>query len=232
MITGFTLMHGKGSAAAAGSRQRRDSSHITPAGPGSASTPVLPSGYEWYSLPAAAAGANAGFRLAIPRGWTVSRSGLTTYLRDPAGTAFMEVDLTRQGGRGAMAQARWLQARTRAQGKFPGYRRISLRPVRMLNSIAARWSFTWREAGAGRVFVQDYLFTLTSGRRLAVIRGLRVRAGRVLAADRALPRRGDPHLPAAHLRNRPRLDGDPVHGFAAAAGAAAAAGDHQPLRRG
>jgi hypothetical protein len=75
----------------------------------------------------------------------------------------MEVDLTPQGGRGAMAQARWLQSRTLAQGKFPGYRRISLRPVRLLNSIAARWSFTWREPGAGRVFAQDYLFSLRSG---------------------------------------------------------------------
>jgi hypothetical protein len=135
-----------------------------PASPGSGATATLPPGFGWYSLSAASAGTTAGFRLAVPRGWAASTKGLTTYLRDPAGVRFMEVDLTRHTLRGAIAEARWLEVQTNRQGKFPGYRRVSIRPVRVSGSTGAVWSFTWQEAGAGRVFAQDYLFDLNTGR--------------------------------------------------------------------
>jgi eukaryotic-like serine/threonine-protein kinase len=61
-----------------------------------------------------------------------------------------------------MAQARWLEARTLRQGKFPGYRRVAIRPVRVPGSTGAAWSFTWQEADVGRVFAADYLFDLAT----------------------------------------------------------------------
>jgi tRNA A-37 threonylcarbamoyl transferase component Bud32 len=153
-------------------RGRRGASHATrPAratGPDRTASPAgtaaspLPPGYVWYSRPAASAGTTAGFRLAVPQGWVTSAKGLTAYLREPAGAGFMEIDLTRHTRPGAMAQARWLEARTVRQGKFPGYRRVAIRPVRVPGSAGAAWSFTWQEAGVGRVFAEDYLFDLAT----------------------------------------------------------------------
>ncbi|HEV2451938.1 MAG TPA: protein kinase [Streptosporangiaceae bacterium] len=124
--------------------------------------PALPAGYTWYSQPAASTGTTAGFRLAVPLGWNVTRNGLTTYIRSPSGGRFMEVDLTPQTYRPAMTEARWLQMRTRQEGKFPGYRRISIRPVSVHGTSGAEWTFTWLEPGVGRVVARDYLFNLNT----------------------------------------------------------------------
>jgi hypothetical protein len=130
--------------------------------PGTAA--AAPSGYSWYAQPSTETGTAAGFRLAMPQGWTTSVSGVVTYLRDPSGTNFLEVDLSRQAFPDAVNEARWLQAKTLSQGKFPGYQRYSLGPVQVAGVSGALWSFSWQEQGAGRVFVQDYLFRLsTSG---------------------------------------------------------------------
>jgi tRNA A-37 threonylcarbamoyl transferase component Bud32 len=128
------------------------------------STAAAPSGYSWYAQPSTETGTAAGFRLAVPQGWTTSVSGVVTYLRDPSGTSFLEVDLSKQAFPNAVNEARWLQAKTLSQGKFPGYQRYSLGPVQVAGVSGALWSFSWQEQGAGRVFVQDYLFRLsTSG---------------------------------------------------------------------
>jgi eukaryotic-like serine/threonine-protein kinase len=131
-------------------------------GPASTGTAGLPAGYQWFSLPAASSGASAGFKMAVPQGWTANTSGLTTYLRDPQGTAFMEADLTTQTFANPMTEARWLEVRTRHQGKFPGYRRLSLRPVQVAGAAGAEWNFSWLERGAGRVVAQDYLFDVAT----------------------------------------------------------------------
>ena len=153
-------------------RGRQGASHATrparvtgpgrTASPGGAAASPLPPGYVWYSRAAASAGTTAGFRLAVPQGWAASTNGLATYLRAPAGAAYLEIDLTPHTRPDAMAQARWLEARTLRQGKFPGYRRVAIRPVRVPGSTGAAWSFTWREAGVGRVFAADYLFDLAT----------------------------------------------------------------------
>jgi eukaryotic-like serine/threonine-protein kinase len=177
VLGGLAAGHGRhGAPSRAGGR--RDASHATTPGratrPGRATGPgtaspdgttasPLPQGYVWYSRPAASAGTAAGFRLAVPQGWAASTTGLTTYLRAPAGAAYMEIDLTRHTLPDPMAEARWLEARTLRQGKFPGYRRVAIRPVRVPGSTGAVWSFTWQKAGVGRVFAVDYLFDLATG---------------------------------------------------------------------
>ncbi|HEY3735775.1 MAG TPA: serine/threonine-protein kinase [Streptosporangiaceae bacterium] len=125
-------------------------------------TSAAPAGYSWYAQSAASTGTAAGFRLAVPQGWSETRDGLTTYLRAPAGAGFMEVDLTQQSIANTMAEARWVEVQARRQGRFPGYRRISLRPVQMLGTSGAVWSFSWQEAGVGRVVAQDYFFDLNT----------------------------------------------------------------------
>jgi eukaryotic-like serine/threonine-protein kinase len=127
-------------------------------------TAALPSGYIWYQQPSTETGTAAGFRLAVPQRWTASVSGLVTYFRGTAGGNFLEVDLSRQAFPSSVTEAHWLQGKTLSQGKFPGYQRYSLGPVQVDGSSGALWSFSWQEQGVGRVFVQDYLFRLsTSG---------------------------------------------------------------------
>ena len=159
VVVGLTLTQPAQNASDTGGTHASHSSH-----PAGSSTASLPTGYTWYSQPASATSTNAGFRLAAPQGWTTTRTGLTTYLRAPSGPGFFEVDLTNQTFPKPMTEARWLEHKTRSQGKFPGYRRISLRPVQVAGSSGAVWSFSWAEHGVGRVVVQDYLFDLsTSG---------------------------------------------------------------------
>jgi hypothetical protein len=98
--------------------------------------------------------------MAIPSGWQTSRSGLVTYVKNPSGIGFMEVDLTAHTYANVMAEARWLQAKTLSENKFPGYRRIAIRPAQVAGSSGAVWAFSWMEQGAGRVVAQDYLFNL------------------------------------------------------------------------
>jgi tRNA A-37 threonylcarbamoyl transferase component Bud32 len=127
-------------------------------------TAALPSGYTWYQQPSTETGTAAGFRLAVPQGWTASVSGLVTYFRGTTGGNFLEVDLSKQAFPSPVTEAHWLQGKTLSQGKFPGYQRYSLGPVQVDGSSGALWSFNWQEQGVGRVFVQDYLFRLsTSG---------------------------------------------------------------------
>jgi serine/threonine protein kinase len=173
VIGGIAVTHGLRSSPVARDRGRRDTGHAAAPDPGPtsprrgaarrrrAAATTLPAGYRWYSQPAASAAAAAGFRLAVPGGWNASTSGLTTYLRDPAGTGFMEIDLTRQSLALPLPEAYRLEAETVRQGKFPGYRRIAIRPVRVLGSAGAVWSFTWQERDVGRVFAEDYLFDLS-----------------------------------------------------------------------
>jgi tRNA A-37 threonylcarbamoyl transferase component Bud32 len=158
------LKPGTGHAASTGTHSSAPASPpSSPQSTASAAPPPLPDGYTWYSLPAASAGTTAGFRLAVPSGWSTSRSGLVTYARNPSGAEFMEVDLTPHTYAGVMAEARWLQAKTLSQNKFPGYRRISISPTSVAGSPAALWAFSWQEAGVGRVIVEDYLFDLPAG---------------------------------------------------------------------
>jgi eukaryotic-like serine/threonine-protein kinase len=134
------------------------------AGAHASATPqtTLPAGYTWYTLPAATAGTDAGFRTAAPTGWRTARNGLVTYVRNPSGSGFLEVDLTQHTKAGNLAQARWLQVESLRQDRFPGYRRISLRPATVLGSPGAVWTFSWTERGVGRVVAQDYLFSVTA----------------------------------------------------------------------
>jgi tRNA A-37 threonylcarbamoyl transferase component Bud32 len=167
VLGGLAIAHFVRSSGAAGPRGKSGTSHAA-TGPGTSSSPgsgstapaALPAGYTWYSQPATATETTAGFRMAVPSGWQASRNGFVTYIKDPSGPGFIEVDLTQHTYPSDMAEARWLQAKTRSQHKFPGYRRIALRPTEIAGSPGAIWAFSWLEQGAGRVIAQDYLFNL------------------------------------------------------------------------
>lgn len=174
LLGGFAVVHFTSSAAprngqsGAGTRPGRQGAgrgtQPAAARAGASRAPqVPPAGYSWYTLPAASAGTAAGFRMAVPAGWSTARDGLATYVRNPSGSGFLEVDLTQHTKAGNLAQARWLQMESIRQHRFPGYRRISLRPAAILGSPGAVWTFSWTEQGVGRVIARDYLFTVAAG---------------------------------------------------------------------
>jgi len=116
----------------------------------------LPAGTRWYSQPVAAAGSGtAGFRVALPDGWRVRRTGVRTFIEDPAGARFLELDLTPHAHANMVAELYWLQRQSLLQGTFPGYRRAFIRPVVYQGTIAADWVFSWYSQSSGRIDVLD-----------------------------------------------------------------------------
>ena len=132
---------------------------------GGASPP--PVGYRWLSVPAASTGTPAGFEIAIPDSWSATRQGLAWYLDPPAGSAYIEVNLTLFSYPKPVRQAQYLQATAIRQDEYPGYRLIGIAPVSYRNSAAASWRFDWRQHSLGRVADQELLFSrnATAGRQ-------------------------------------------------------------------
>ncbi len=117
---------------------------------------ALPTGFRWYSQRPGSAGAGtAGFSVAVPDSWQVSRAGVRTVIREPGGSEFLELDLTPHHDQGMVAELYWLQRRTRLQGTFPSYHLSYIRPVRYQGTVAADWAFSWRNQSSGRTNVLD-----------------------------------------------------------------------------
>ncbi len=119
----------------------------------------LPSGYHWYTAPAAGTGTTAGFTMAVPNGWQASTRGLITDVADPVGHVSMQVDLTPFEAATAPGEASLLEEQALTDGSLPGYRRVALRPLLFHGRLGAAWEYTWQEPGIGRVDVLDVLFT-------------------------------------------------------------------------
>ena len=133
--------------------------------PGGASPPPL--GYRWLSAPAASTGTPAGFETAIPASWSVTRQGLAWYLDPPAGSAYIEVNLTPFSYAKPVRQAQYLQATAISRDEYPGYRLVAILPVSYRNTAAASWRFDWRQHSLGHMADQELLFSLnaTAGRQ-------------------------------------------------------------------
>lgn len=123
---------------------------------GSSGHSSLPAGYQWYTVPNAAAA--AGFTMAVPDGWHVTTHGSITDAADPGADRSIQVDRTPFEAATAFGQASLLDEQAATDGRFPGYRRISLRSLVFHGRPGAAWEFTWQEPGAGRADVLDVLF--------------------------------------------------------------------------
>jgi hypothetical protein len=123
-----------------------------------AASDVLPTGWYWYTLTAATAGTNAGFKLAVPDGWQVSRGpGLRWYLRAPGSSTFLQVDLTPHTYSSMLAEAKYVAARSLQESLFPGYADQTIRPVYVRGQAGAAWGFTWQDSSAGRLRALDLM---------------------------------------------------------------------------
>jgi hypothetical protein len=128
-----------------------DAINITPPG-------GLPAGWAMFTHRASAAGEVAGFTIGAPASWTGSSSGHQTYLRDPSAYAYILIDLTPHTyPQNMVAEARYIESRSLAQGHFPGYSRIGLAGHVIRGTPGAYWKFTWQHGGV-RQEVIDLLF--------------------------------------------------------------------------
>ncbi len=125
---------------------------------GAASTGPLPSGWRWYTVPAAAAGTNAGFKLAIPSGWQVYAKGNGYYFEAPGGNTFLQIDLTPHTKYSMVAEARYLAGLTQKEGKFPGYANQTIRAANIRGYAGAAWGFTWQDPTLGRIRALDLMY--------------------------------------------------------------------------
>lgn len=122
----------------------------------------LPPDWTTETVPPAAHGTAGGFSIGVPTGWIERQQGLATYLEAPAGFRYMQIDLTRHDRANMLAEAKYVERNAIAQGHLPGYRRVSLRPVKIRGTAGAYWAFTWVTPKGVTMRVDDLLFELNT----------------------------------------------------------------------
>lgn len=82
---------------------------------------------------------SAGWRAAVPRGWTVRRGKFSTWWLDPEGRAQFHIEVTAQSGTDPLGTLREAESLFHAKD----YRRLRLTTVATKYGTAADWEFTW-----------------------------------------------------------------------------------------
>ena len=153
--------HTAGTSAAPASTTQAAHGSTAPTGSGSGHGPA-PAGYGWFQVPAASTGTVAGFELAAPASWRMTRHGLATYLKGPAGDSVIEINLARFSSPQPRQEARIEQGRAERQDLYPGYHLVAIRPGAFLHFPAATWRFSWRQGGARRIGVLELFASINT----------------------------------------------------------------------
>jgi hypothetical protein len=119
---------------------------------------TIPAGWTQETVQPSDTGTAAGFSIAVPPGWTEKRSGRSTYFYAPSGAWFMKVDLTPHTYPDMVTEAQYIERQSAAKGKFPQYKRASLRAVPIRGTNGAFWQFTWVPSGSITTRSDDILF--------------------------------------------------------------------------
>jgi eukaryotic-like serine/threonine-protein kinase len=120
-----------------------------------------PAGYQWIQVTAAGSGTVAGFEIAAPAGWQLTRQGLVSYLRPPSSGGYIEISLEPFSYLRPLREAGYLQAQALRQDLYPGYRLIAIRPARLGGEPGAGWRFSWQD-GAARMAVLQVLASVST----------------------------------------------------------------------
>jgi tRNA A-37 threonylcarbamoyl transferase component Bud32 len=115
---------------------------------------LLPAGYQWFQVTAADTGTVAGFAIAAPATWQLTRQGPDSYLRPPSLGGHIEISAAAFTYLRPLREATYLQSLALREGLYPGYQLIALRPARLLGEPAAVWRFTWQDRGVSVSVVQ------------------------------------------------------------------------------
>ncbi|MCX5068981.1 serine/threonine protein kinase [Micromonospora lupini] len=117
----------------------------------------LPDGWQWVSDP-------AGFRLAVPAGWTRHTDGGNVCFRDPVEPRAIAVDPAAEAD--PVPSTLWQAAEgdLRRSGAVPGYQKISIGPVIRPRGAAAEWEYTFDLVDGQRMHVRRLLVNDTATR--------------------------------------------------------------------
>jgi eukaryotic-like serine/threonine-protein kinase len=170
--TGGRPAHGTGSTGSTASSSSGDSGAGSSAANGGSGT-AAPAGYRWFQVTPASSGTAAGFTIAAPATWQLTTQGQVSYLRPPAGQAYIEISLAPFTYPGPLREAAYLQAQALREDLYPGYRLVAIRAGTFLGEPDAAWRFSWLQAGTTRVGVLQWLVNVatpagTQGYELAV----------------------------------------------------------------
>ncbi|GAA2153898.1 serine/threonine-protein kinase [Kitasatospora kazusensis] len=123
--------------------------------------PAAPAGYSWADDP-------AGFRFAVPQGWTRSETnGQIDYSPD-GGVHLLRFGLT--PGAAQSSQAHFLQLE-QTVGTLPGYSRIGLQADVYQGRDGALWEFSWTDSQLGPRHAADQAFIAANGTEYAIYIG-------------------------------------------------------------
>ena len=148
--TGSTASSGNGDSSAGSSAANRGSGTAAPAG------------YQWFQVTPASSGTAAGFKIAAPATWRLTTQGQVSYLRPPAGRAYIEISLAPFTYPGPLREAAYLQAQALRGDLYPGYRLVAIRAGTFLGEPDAAWRFSWRHGGTTRVGVLQWLVNVAT----------------------------------------------------------------------
>jgi hypothetical protein len=107
----------------------------------------LPAGWTTITHHAAS-GENAGFAIAVPANWTQSTSGHGTFLKDPSGSTYIQIDLTPHTfPNNMLLEAEYIKKQSLALGHFPDYVQQNLAAHVVRGTRGSYWKFTWEQNG-------------------------------------------------------------------------------------
>ncbi len=110
-------------------------------------------------MTASQAGTLAGFRLAGPQSWVMT-VGLITTIKPTSGPGKLGVNMSSWVVKAPVREARRLQAKAKAAGKYRQYHLISIVGTKFDGWPAARWTFWWQpKASSNAIDVTMLLFT-------------------------------------------------------------------------
>jgi hypothetical protein len=119
---------------------------------------AFPNGWSTETVTPTDTGTTAGFTVGVPPGWQVVRKGLATYFYAPDGVRYLDIDLTPHTYQNMTKEAHYIETHAFAEGKLPGYKRLSIKAVTIRGSVGAFWNFTWVSLRNGTMHVDDQLF--------------------------------------------------------------------------
>jgi len=124
---------------------------------------VVASGWTPERLTPAQTGTAAGFSINVPPGWQVmpqQSSPMRFFIDAPDGISNVEIDLAPPAKSDMVAQAEFVKQTSLAQGAFPGYKEIDLKPVNVRGTRGALWRFDWVNKNGTEIRVDDMFFAL------------------------------------------------------------------------
>ena len=117
---------------------------------------VLPDGWAWHDDP-------AGFRLAVPQGWSINRTDVGVYFREPAGYRVLAVKQWKPSSPDPVVALTRQEADTRG---LANYERIRIEAVPQYFTSCAVWEYR-HEADGRQLHTLERAFTTPSGRSFA-----------------------------------------------------------------